>query len=171
MARAGAINLDVKGVKETQAKLQRLRPALQRKAIRPSVQAAGTVMAKAARQSAPIGTAPAIWKNGKNKGQARKRLRKTIATRMKTYGNGSIVCVVGSRSREAPHGHLVEDGTKAHVIPGPVKLGGRVYRNLQHPGTSPRRWLRRAMQSSTGNQQTAFRAKLTEKVEQVAKTA
>lgn len=171
MARAGAINLAVKGEKALQSKLQRLKPALQRKAVRPSVQAAGTVMAKAARQTAPIGTAPAIWRNGKNKGQVRKRLRKTIATRMKTYGNGAIVCVVGSRSREAPHGHLVEDGTKPHVIPGPIKLGGRMYHNIQHPGTSPRRWLRRAMQSSTSNQQAAFKSKLAEKVEQVAKTA
>ena len=165
------IKLDVLGQKALQAKLNRLKPALQRRAIRPAVQAGGTLVAKEARKLAPTGTSPAIWRNGKNKGQARKRLKRTIATRMKTYSNGTIVCVVGSRSREAPHGHLVEDGTKPHIIPGPVKLGGRLRINVQHPGSKPRRWLSRSLKNTQAQQRGNFITKLSAGIEKVSKSA
>ena len=163
--------MTVLGLKPLQAKLVRLRPALQRKAIRPAVQAGGTLMAKEARKLAPTGTSPAIWKNGKNKGQVRKRLKRTVATRMKTYGNGNITCVVGSRSREAPHGHLVEGGTKPHIIPGPVKLGSRIRFNVHHPGAKPRRWLSNALKNTVGQQTSLFTSKLAASIEKVAKSA
>lgn len=164
MARVGAVEMDVKGIKELQRTLQRLKPSLQRKAIRPAVQACATLVAKAARQLAPTGTGQA-----KEKGKTRKRLKRTIATRTKTYANGSIVGIIGSRSREAPHGHLVEGGTQPHIIPGPVSINGKIRTfNVKHPGSKPRHWLSNALKNTSSQQRAIFTTKLAAGIEKVA---
>jgi len=164
---AAELTIDVRTIRQVQSQLARLKPALQRKAIRPAAAAAAAIVAKEARRNAPTGKGPATWKDGSD----RKRLKRTIGIRLKTYGNGVIVAIIGPRSNQAPHGHLVEDGTKPHIIPGPVKLHGRLYQNIRHPGAAPRLFLSRALKTTVSQQRAVFMSKLAITVEKIAKSA
>lgn len=49
-------------------------------------------------------------------------------------------------SSSSPLTHLLELGTRPHLIPGPVRLpNGAVVRNIQHPGAAARPFVRPAL--------------------------
>ena len=54
-------------------------------------------LTRSVKQQAPVGES--------------KFLKRSIAFKVRTYPNGNIVGVVGSRKGQAPHAHLIEEGT------------------------------------------------------------
>lgn len=80
--------------------------------------AAGRTLRTPLRHAAPLG--------------ATGNLRKSVRVKRGRRDRPSVIA-----GPTAPHRHLVIRGTKPHIIPGPVAFGGRVLRNIRHPGARP----------------------------------
>jgi len=74
------------------------------------------------------------------------KLKKSLAVQQVKVGY-PVVKVLARRAKGMGgyHAHLIELGTKPHIIPGPVKLGKKWYKNISHPGTQKKPFLRPAL--------------------------
>jgi len=72
------------------------------------------------------------------------KLRDSLSIRV-IKARRPIVKVFASRKKGGYHAHLVELGTKPHMIPGPVSLGDKVLQNIQHPGQVKNPFMRPAL--------------------------
>lgn len=159
------------GDKELLKKLDRLPPTLRNKVIRPAIQKQATVVAKAARKLIPLGDEEPPKRND---GSERKHLKRTIGTRIRTYRGTSqnITAIIGPTSYQAPHKHLVHDGTRPH----PVSIRSKIDRNIitgwyQHPGAKANPFLKTALNSTKSEQLSVFTAALKSNLEKVAAKA
>lgn len=84
------------------------------------------------------------------------RLQKSIGHVVRVYRGGedqgvTVVSVIGSTKdaggKYPPYAHLVEFGTKPHMMERAIMPGGKVLRNWMHPGTPPRSYLHASFQS------------------------
>lgn len=78
----------------------------------------------------------------------------------KSQGEILVRIVAGSRvsgggrkgakgeERGAFYAHMVEFGTKAHTIKGPVKFAGQVFANIKHPGAEGKPFMRPAFDTT-----------------------
>lgn len=107
------VSVHIFGIQPLMDALQLLPGAAQRRVMRTAVTKAATPILKAAKRLAPKG---AGLKPG---GAKRDHLRKTLAkVGPKIYtATGTLVMVIGPKKKQAPHSHLVHDGTKPHKIP------------------------------------------------------
>lgn len=164
---AFGVEISLQGIKPLLAKLERI-PRKQAKAImRKAVRAGSAPIRKVAKKTAP-----------RDKGI----LQETMAIKVKQYPSGVSVGVIGPRKKftkrtkkrgertlDAFYGHMVEGGTRPHVIPGPIVLGGRVLHNIQHPGTQPTRFMEKSAKQSRAEAVRRLGAKLGSELEKVAK--
>lgn len=148
-----AANFAMTGLDEMVAKLSRLEPKQQRRALKRAVGKAGNEIVKDARKRVPADLG---------------LLKLSLGRRDKVYrGSNTAVSVVGARTRfkgkkaeairgaggraskarPANYAHLVEFGTSPHAIRGRggfLAFAGIVTRVVQHPGAKPRPFLRPA---------------------------
>lgn len=152
-------DVTVTGIERTEFVLHTLRTRVQRKVLRKSVNAGATPIVKAARKGAP---------------RRRGHLRQAMFKKVKTYArSGSVFAFVGARDRRMTDGanpskylHLVEGGTRPHLIPGPLSFRTKagvptVVTNVQHPGSRGQHFLRRAGDSTRQAATAATLAKMT----------
>jgi HK97 gp10 family phage protein len=148
--RGGRIRVD--GLSEVLRRLKFLPPKIQRKVMRSAIAKACTPVVREARKTAPVG-------EGLNPdGSERKHLNQTMTKRVKTYGNGNVVGIIGPKGREAPHAKLVELGTSPHdiVLGKPLNLGKTtlpVGYVIHHPGAKASHFLERALDNVRGQVQ------------------
>ena len=162
------VNAKMLGDKSLLQRLNRLPQKLRNKVIRPALNKQASVVAKAARKLIPMGDEEPPLKND---GSPRKHLKRTIGTRSRTYGE-NITNIIGPKSREAPHKHLVHDGTKAH----PVSIRSKIDRNIvtgwyQHPGAKANPFLKQALKNSQAEGLSVFTSALKSNIEKVAVSA
>lgn len=148
-------NVNIAGLSEIQAWLDMLPEAVEKKLMRGALRAGQKVIADTARQNAPL--SPPSAENAANWGGYAGALRDSIrvGTRVR---NGRIVAYAKAGNKTAFYAKMVEYGTAAHVIPGPVALGGHVYTHLDHPGAQKRPYMRPAMDANVSESSPAFTA-------------
>lgn len=138
----------LEGLEEVVKRLGELPDRAKRHAVRPAINKAATPVVKAARKFAPSGTGVS------SRSASRAPLKRTIVKKTKTYKkSGTIVAIIGPKKYEAPHSHLVHDGTKAHEITltKPLVLRGAVLPAgfvIQHPGAKAQPFMDMAVNAS-----------------------
>lgn len=134
-------SVQVDGVRETIARLRALPKKIGNKVTRKAVRAGGREQAKEMRRTAPV---------------RNKVLRKGTTQRVSSR-RGVVTSYVGVRNRKDPktgqnpihYLHLVERGTKPHVIAGTLSLpSGDVVRRVAHPGSRPAYYVAAASRNS-----------------------
>ena len=82
----------------------------------------------------------------------------------KSYGIGSVVAPMTRKGKKAQHRHLVEYGTKAHIIAGKeggfLRIGNRYLRAVRHPGARPRHFMEGAAGSMSAAAEGAFEVRM-----------
>ncbi len=143
----------VEGMERLLKNIQRLPGNIRAKPLRKAVRASGNVVLKRARRLAPRGRGAPV----RNDGSPRKRLADTL--KLKVWPNARdksgkpVMAIIGSRSGEAPHAHLVHQGTNPHLIRSKrgttLKLfNGKYARVVRHPGARPNPYLTNALAAS-----------------------
>ena len=150
-----SITVQLDGITATVGKLDRLDKKIRRTIIRKAVRAGGAPLVKAVRSNAPVD---------------KKVLRKSVTQKVKAYSRtGVVMAIVGAkRQKDAATGrnpanylHLVERGTKAHTVRGPLTLpSGEVYGAVQHPGARASRFVERSARQADSQAVSAFSQKL-----------
>lgn len=152
------IQLDVEGVDLTTAALSGAARKIRKKVLGKAVRAGAAPYVKAVRREAPVDT---------------RELKRNLTQKVKSYQSGArIVSIVGARNRRSPAGrnpakylHLVEGGTKPHVIrtrtARSLALGGGAFaRQVNHPGTRPARLLSTKSNTERSSMINAFHRKM-----------
>lgn len=135
-------SVQVKGLSDLQKALDTLPAKLQANVMRGALRAAGKPIAEAARSAAPVA-----------EGDLAASIR--IATRVKS---GTVIGRVvaggkGSSKRGAAyHAHLVEYGTRPHIIEAkpPNKMLAIGFARVEHPGARPKPFMRPALDTAHG---------------------
>jgi HK97 gp10 family phage protein len=127
---------------------------------------AATPVVKAARRLAPVGEGLTP------SGGERKHLSKAITkTRAKVYKRtGTVMVVLGPEKGEAPHSHLVHDGTQPHeiVLRHPLQLGrvtlpaGFV---IRHPGARSQPFLSDAVETNRNKSRSILKRSIASGIE------
>lgn len=135
----GLVSASVVEKYKLRRRLKRLPDDIRKKVVKSMNTAGGTVIAKAARKEAPV-------KSG--------RLKKSI---VRLVRRGGRVVAIGPEYREAPHDHLVHDGTQPHSLGKIYRTVGKINgkrariaqrKGIQHPGSRPNPYMVRAMDKS-----------------------
>lgn len=133
----------IQGLERTMRQLQALEKRAARSAVRKAANAGGTELTREVRRRA---------KSNQKTGA----LARAISKKTRSYQAGSIVvAIVGARVRKLPNGvnpgkyfHLVDEGTKPHIVRGIMAFNGRVVKWVRHPGSRPKHMLRKASRSA-----------------------
>lgn len=154
------VSMKVEGLGAALLKTGRLSKRIKNDALRKGMRAAGAVFSKALKVVAPRETG---------------LLKRSMTHKVKTYRK-SIVAISGARRRKDPktgrnaanYLHLVEGGTKPHVIPN-VTLrdkSGRVLFSgtVRHPGARANRFVDRTQRQNKAAAAKALSAKVAEAV-------
>lgn len=125
----------ISGIKELGEALQKFPVKIERNVLRGAIRAGVKEIALQARANAPERTGT---------------LKKSIK-----YGAGVRGGLVKGRARTGvPYGHLVEFGTKAHLIVakpgGYMRIGGRLVKSVMHPGARAKPFMTPAFDSRKG---------------------
>lgn len=135
--------IDVDGLRDVQRKLEALPGRVRRKVVRGATNKASTPVLKDGRKDAPKGDGL------RPDGSKRKHLKRLLIKRQKSYSRDGVFTVfMGARWPEGAHGHLVEAGTKPHLITGKLLVSrrGTIFgRQVQHPGARGRHFLRKSL--------------------------
>lgn len=135
----------IKGYAELQKALDTLAPRLEANIMRGALRAGAKPILEAARQNAPVG--PANFENitlyGGYAGALRDSIR--ISGRIdQKKGKVTVSVNAGGKSKKTGadvfYAHMVEFGTRPHYLSGAKK-------GSHHPGTSPRPFMRTAIDS------------------------
>jgi HK97 gp10 family phage protein len=144
-----ATNLNTKGLAELQRYLNQLPAKLEANIMRGALRAGAKPIAEAARQNAPTGEPSEAGKRRYKlyNGALRDSIR--ISGRIdRRNGNIKARVIAGGKSRKTRanvfYAHMVEYGTRRHS----TKRRGRG--DLNHPGTTPKPFLRPALDSASG---------------------
>lgn len=103
------VKIDLQGAEDLIRKLREVAPKLEKRELRKAVASASQLVLKSARQRCPVG--PGV----DPKGKPRIALRRSLDKKIKQYKKASTG-IIGPKYRQAPHSHLVHDGTKPHKI-------------------------------------------------------
>ena len=169
MPRSQSTSVRVEGIKPLLRRMKALPDRAQRRVLRPAVSKATTPIVKAARRLAPKGTGLT------HDGRQRKSLRKAITkTRAKLHRPSGTVYVVAGAAREAPHAHLVHDGTEPHqiMLGSPLNLGTVVLPEgfvIQHPGSRPNPFLKNALDATQSQSQSILQKNIAEGIDKQAR--
>lgn len=139
------IQAHIEGMDELRKTLLGLPAQIQRRVLRPAMAAEGRRVAKHARSYVPV-------RHG--------LLKKSMGSKVKTYvQSGAVVAIVGPRSdfkqviagkpvKPSKYAHLVEFGTRAHLIPRRSNVATRkTYGGQMHPGAKAQKPLTRGYKS------------------------
>lgn len=148
-------------------KLAKMPRRVQSAAVRKGLRAAGQVVLKEARKRAPRGDGTGGFDN-------RKPLRKALTKKIKvSLTKGQTFAIVGPRSRDAPHAHLVHSGTRRHEIgqAGQIlRIGDGVARGaFDHPGAKADPFLENAFNATRLRQRSLLEDGIRRELERVAK--
>ena len=72
------------------------------------------------------------------------KLRDSLVIQPQKAGRLSVVKVLASKKKGGYHAHLIELGTQPHTIEN-VKIGGVFYKEVKHPGSQKKPFLRPAL--------------------------
>ena len=137
----------ITGGKEIMDVLAKFPVEMESKIMRGMVSASGREIAKEAKRLAPIETGD---------------LRRSIRVSSRSPKNGKVTASVKAGGRRKGvsvyYAHMVEFGTKSHVIKPNKKRGkkaisfdGGVFADANHPGVTPRPFMRTAMDTQVQN--------------------
>lgn len=152
-------------LKAVLAELDKLPVKVEANLARGALRAAAMPMFETAMSRVPV-----------NSGALKNTIRISSAIKKKT-GEIVVRIVAGSRvsggggngvkfaARGAFYAHMVEFGTAAHTIKGPVVLGGKVYQNIKHPGARPVPFMRPAFDTEDKKSVDAFAAYMVKNIE------
>lgn len=128
----------IEGLKELNAKLKSLATKEANRITRRGIAKMAQVIRKEMRQRAPKDTG---------------FLRKNLAYKIKRESRGGYSATVGPKPL-AFYARFLEFGSAEHIIPNlnsrsrkPIAIGNRVFSSVDHPGTSPRPFLRPAFEA------------------------
>lgn len=145
----------VTGLAELQKQLDMLAPNIEKKLLRGALRAGQLVTAQIAKDKVPVAQPSA--ENARLYGSQPGSLRDSI--RVSTSARGSrVVAKLKAGSKAAFYAHFVEFGTLAHVINGPLSLGGKVYAKLDHPGAKAQPFMRPALDWAASGESESFKA-------------
>ena len=140
--------INVKGLKELDQFLAELPTKIQRNVMRGALRAGANVIKKEAQANAPVGAPSAEGKRlyGGYRGALRDSIR--VSTRAKG-GRISATVKAGGKNKKTGadvfYAHMIEFGTAPHTIKGPIKLGGKWVKNVDHPGAPAQPFMRPAL--------------------------
>ncbi len=163
---SAAVAIQVEGVDDIIAKLDRMSRSVRGRIVRPAVNKGATPIVKAAKKRLPTGSKRNQRIYFPNSKRVTGRLRKATTKIVRTNRAG-ITAVVGAdaKSEAIYYEHLVHGGTKPHPIP--LRRGGTV----RHPGAKANPYLLRAMKESGGTAASTIARELRSRFERFAKTA
>ena len=140
------------GGRELDAFLQQLPVKVEKNILRAALRAGAAEFRDVARQNVPV-----------DEGYLRASIR--VTTRVK---RGTVYAGVKAGGRRAPHWHWVEFGTAAHKIKPKkqraLSFGGTVAREVDHPGSRPKPYMRPAFDSGQRAALAAVAAKIRERL-------
>lgn len=148
--------IHVTGLADLQKFLDQLPKKLEANVVRGSLRAGAMVVLKQAKSNVPVGKPNA--ENVRLYGGYAGALRDSIRVSTKIKGGKVIASVkAGGKTKkgaDAFYAQMVEYGTSAHIIkakPGKfMSIGGGYLRQVEHPGTRARPFLRPALDSQAG---------------------
>jgi HK97 gp10 family phage protein len=162
-------NFDFKitGAKELAKRLDGLPGKIAKKSLRNAVRAGAVPIRDAARRNCPIET------SGKHPGALRKSIRISTSAR-EDDGATTATAKVKAGDKVAFYGHFVEYGTAPHSEAPSVKKAlkfadGTFAAGAQHPGATPKPFMRPAADSEAANAVAAITDRLKTDVEKFAK--
>jgi len=141
-------DFSITGGKEIMDVLAKFPVEMESKVMRDMLKASCRVIAKEAKRLAPIQT-----------GDLRRSIR--VSSKKPRYGKVTASVKAGGKRKGNPnvyYAHMVEFGTKSHVIKPNKKRGkkaitfdGGVFADANHPGVTPRPFMRTAMDTQIQN--------------------
>jgi len=139
----------VRGLKELDAKLNRLEAKVAAKTLRSAALQATTPALKTMKAAAPRGKQ--LHRTYKGNLVAPGFLSRSIK-RKTTLKYGRAKVIIGVK-KEAHYGvNFVEKGTRPHRIPSKgrarLKFGGGVFSSVNHPGARPKPWFKKSFVAS-----------------------
>jgi HK97 gp10 family phage protein len=140
----------VKGLAELQRAMDSLPAKIEANIMRGALRAGAKVIAEEARAN--------LARNGSvDSGRLEDSVR--VGTRLKRgTAIGRVIAGGSSKGKAAAfYAGMVERGTAAHVIPGPVVIGDRVVGDVDHPGAQKKPFLRPAIDTKAGEAVVAMR--------------
>lgn len=151
----------ISDTKQTEALLAQLPLAMRTKSLPKAIRKAGNEVAKAARANLRRVSRPGYEGDDPDK----KPLAKTVRVKVKHYGSGAVLGMVGTTWPEGAHAHLVEFGFQQKYVrlPGGVKI-----RRKQERRVRAQPWLRPAADTTKPQQQQAIVQTLKSEVNQIA---
>ena len=190
------MGVEVIGLKRLQKRMRLFTPKLQRVAMRKATSAAATPVMRIARKLMPsgqrggvalkqtpssqLGPTPRRFTDKNGRRILSRPLKRTLSKRTRTYTKGravgTTVTIIGHRSKESPHAHLVHDGTRSHAIT--TKSAKSLYsgaknrffgRSVRHPGTRGVKYLTRAINRGRPAAMRVMVEKLKQGLRQLAK--
>lgn len=142
----------ITGGRELDAFLQQLPVKVERNILRSALRAGGNEFKKDVQQNAPV-----------DEGDLRRSVR--VSTRSK---KGTVYAYVKIGGRKAPHAHLVEFGTVAHMIyakkNSALVVNGKAVREVSHPGAKAKPFARPAFDTGAQPALAAVGAKIRERL-------
>jgi HK97 gp10 family phage protein len=138
-------------LKDLLKKLDDLPVMIEKKLVRGALRAAAKPMRDTAAQLAPTGTARVSYnKDGTPVQHSGGALKKSIRISSSfSKRTGEVKILVKAGDKKAWYAYLVEHGAKPHLIKGPIKFGGVIISNFQHPGFTGKAFMRPAFDSTT----------------------
>lgn len=127
-------------LKAVLAELDKIPAKIEQNIVRGALRAAAKPMLEAAQTNVPV-----------KSGALRDSIR--ISSNVdRRAGEIKVTVKAGGKTKKGDpyYAHMVEFGTKPHVIKGPVRFNGKWYMNLQHPGSRPSGFMRRAFDATGG---------------------
>lgn len=141
-------------LKDVLAGLDSLPIKIQTNLVRGALRAAAKPILEAAREAVPV-----------KSGALRASIRVTTGVDRRT-GTIKASIKAGGKSKlgNAYYAHMVEFGTKRHLIKGPVMIGGRLFLNINHPGAQQSPFMRPAFDSAGQASVDAYGAYITKRM-------
>lgn len=161
---AKGVDIHIIGDKDLIKRLEFLTPSIRKKVLRPAVTAASRPIRQAAKASVPVRFG-ALKKSIDLKAKSYKETAVAIVG-PKTGQSATGVNLFGQSGRIVPtqYAHLVEKGTKPHVIR--TGRGRKVI--WMHPGSPPTRFMQKALSSQATHASGILNRKIAEGIEKYA---
>lgn len=161
------ISAEITGIKDLMNMLKKFTPAVQRRILRPALNAEGQRVLVQARSNVPVDT---------------KLLKRSLGKRTKTYKDGRVIVIVGPRRgfREIHKGrpknpsnyaHLVEFGAAPHTLKvHSARLASSKGQKFQqmHPGAPAQKPLTRAYQTALNGAAERMASRMAQEIEKLA---
>lgn len=149
---------DIVGAAELQKTLRELPVQIEKNVLRGALRVAGKVFEAEAESLVPV-----------DDGDLKESIRVSAGAKR----NGRVWAHVKAGGKKAPHAHLVEFGTRPHEIrpKGAVSLffAGIFSKVIQHPGSKPQSFMRRAFDRKAAAAIAAFVDYAKGRIEKLAK--